>query len=99
MNIPAQHVDIINGQPVVGSQQVKVRMVVNMAVRGGASIADVMEQYQLSAAEVHAALAYYYDNQAEFDTKHREDMLLLEQVGKPADEHLVQIRTRRNDST
>ncbi|MBI5666423.1 MAG: DUF433 domain-containing protein [Chloroflexi bacterium] len=92
MNVPVQHIEIVDNQPVVGAKRVKVKMVVNMVVRGRATLDDVVEQYNLSPAEVHAALAYYYDNQAEFDRQHSEDMALLEQVGKPADEHLAQLR-------
>jgi uncharacterized protein (DUF433 family) len=38
-----------------------------MHVDGDYPIEDVMAHYGLTAAEVHAALAYYYDNRAELD--------------------------------
>jgi hypothetical protein len=56
-----------------------------MYVNGDYSIEAVTEHYQLTAAEVHAAIAYYYDNQKALDiayeqvlTKIRENAMTLE---------------------
>jgi uncharacterized protein (DUF433 family) len=95
MNIPVQHVEIVDGQPVVGTQNVKVKMVVNMYLRGDAGLNAVMEHYNLNAAEIYAALAYYYDNQTEFDRQYHDDVKLLKRVGQAADEHLAHLRTRQ----
>jgi uncharacterized protein (DUF433 family) len=94
MNIPVNHIAVVDGTAMVGDRRVKVKMIVNMHLRGGASFEEVMEQYGLSAAEVHAALAYYFDNQAEFDQRYEEDRALLEKIGKPADEHLTELQSR-----
>lgn len=96
MNTPIQHIVMVQGQPVVGAQRVKVKMIINSVVRGNASIEVISAQYSLSAAEVHAALAYYYDNQAEFDHQFEEDAALLRQIGQPADEHLTELRARKS---
>jgi uncharacterized protein (DUF433 family) len=95
MNIPVNHIEIVNEQAIVGEARVKVKQIVNMHLRGGAPISDVMEQYNLTAAEVHSALAYYYDNQAVFDREYEESQALLQRYGIPADEHLAQLRARR----
>lgn len=94
MNIPIHHVELIDGQALIAGRQVKVKMVVNMHLRGGASLEEVIEQYHLTAAEVHAALTYYYDNQDSFDRQYEEDQELLHNTGTPADKHLEQIRSR-----
>ena len=38
-----------------------------MHIKGCASIDEVMAHYDISRAEVHATLSYYYDNQAEIE--------------------------------
>lgn len=95
LNIPVQHIEVINGQAFVARQRVKVKMIVNMHLRGGAPIEDVMEQYDLTEAEIYAALTYYYDNKAAYDHQYEEDQVLLKQIGIPAKEHIAQIRARQ----
>jgi uncharacterized protein (DUF433 family) len=93
LNAPVNHIEIVGGQARIVGQAVKVKMIVNMHLRGGASIEAVMEQYDLSASEVYAALAYYHDNQAEFDHQYQEDQTLLIQLGIPSDELLARLRS------
>jgi hypothetical protein len=50
----------------------KAEMVARLYVDGDHSIEAVMAQYDLTAGEVHAALAYYYDNQAELDAAYKQ---------------------------
>lgn len=45
----------------------KAELVARMHVNGGRPMADVMEHYGLTRAEVHAALAYYYENREALD--------------------------------
>lgn len=53
---------------IIGSRS-KVRQIV-MDVQNGLSPADIHEQYpHLSMAQIHAALAYYYDHRAEIDAE------------------------------
>jgi hypothetical protein len=47
----------------------KAEMVALMYLGEGYTLADVMEQYNISAADVYAALTYYYDNQTELDER------------------------------
>src|SRR5689334_7178636 len=62
------HIVIKNSEArIAGKEHLKAEMVARMHVDGEASIEDVMAYYGLTAAEVHAALAYYYDNQSELD--------------------------------
>jgi hypothetical protein len=41
----------------------KAHLVAQMHVHGGNSVDTVAEHYQIKLADVHAAIAYYYDNQ------------------------------------
>jgi N-acetyl-gamma-glutamylphosphate reductase len=74
---------------------VKVKSIVNMMVRGLASIETAQAQYDLSSSEIHAALAYYYDNKSAFDLEYHEDEALLENLASPVEAHLQQLRDRK----
>lgn len=66
------HIVIKNGKAyIAGKEYLKAEMVARMYVDGDYSIEQVMEHYGLSAAEVHAALTYYYDNQPALDAAHQ----------------------------
>jgi hypothetical protein len=56
-------------------------------VDGDHSIESVLAHYGLTTAELHAAIAYYYDNQAKLDSAHertlaeiRENAMTLEKI-------------------
>ncbi len=64
------HIVSLNGEArIEGKEHLKAEMIARMYVDGDYSINDVMVQYGLTASEVHSAIAYYYDNQAELDAK------------------------------
>lgn len=80
------HIVIQEGQArIEGKEHLKAEMVARMYVDGDYTIEEVMTHYGLSAAEVHAALAYFYDNQEALDATHetalteiRENAMTLE---------------------
>lgn len=56
------------GSPVIAGTKFPVRSVVNYVLRQGMTPEElVAEFHHLSLAQVHDALSYYYDNQAEID--------------------------------
>ncbi len=52
---------------IVGKEHLRAELFARMHASGNASIEEVMEHYGLSRAQVHAALAYYFENQAMLD--------------------------------
>lgn len=65
---PINHIEIRNGQARITGRNVKVKMVISRLIHGEpTTIEEVMEQYNLSRAEVHAVLAYYFDHQEAID--------------------------------
>jgi uncharacterized protein (DUF433 family) len=96
LNTPISHITIIDGQAYVANRRVKVKMIVNMIARGHATVEMAMEQYNLSASEVYAALSYYYDNQAAFDAQYEQDQNLLNSVATPADVHINRLRNKKS---
>jgi uncharacterized protein (DUF433 family) len=80
------HITLQDGEGrISGKEHLKAEMVARMVVDGDHSIDEVAEHYGLSLGEVHAAVAYYYDNQAELDAAYalalgeiRENAMTLE---------------------
>jgi uncharacterized protein (DUF433 family) len=61
--------DVLNGRPRIDGHRISVSDVVNLHVRLNAPVSEIAEDYGLSLAQVHAALAYYYDHRAEIDAE------------------------------
>ncbi len=57
---------------IANREHLKAETVARMYVGGGASIEDVMQHYDLTRAQVHAVLAYYYENQETLDAAYNE---------------------------
>jgi uncharacterized protein (DUF433 family) len=55
------------GEPHFTDRHLAVEIVVDAIVNHGASVEEMMRSYELTAAQVHAALAYYYDHVGEFE--------------------------------
>lgn len=60
--------DVCGGSPVIAGTRFTVRSVVTYVLRQGISPEELVREFrQLRLAQVHAALAYYYDNRAAID--------------------------------
>jgi len=95
MNEPIEHI-FIDGQGVARTRnkRVKVKMIATKHLRADETVADVAAHYGITLADVHAALAYYYDNKEEFDEMDNEAEELLKKRGINAEEHLARMRAR-----
>lgn len=94
MEIPVNHIEIVNGNAVIQGRNLKVRMVAEMYLKAGATMEAVMEQYSLSRAEFHAALAYYYDNQATFEAEERALQPIIEAGKQESQARLEKMRAK-----
>jgi uncharacterized protein (DUF433 family) len=81
------------GRAWIDDKNVKVIEVVLDKVADGLTPDQIYEEHYryLSLAQIHAAFAYYYDHQAEFDAEierqHREDRAAWEAQGKDTPLH------------
>ncbi|MCI0551434.1 MAG: DUF433 domain-containing protein [Anaerolineae bacterium] len=75
----------------------KAEMVARMYVGTGYTIEDVMEQYNLTAAEVHAAIAYYYDNQEALDAAHEAIINEIHENAMTLEKFKAKIAARQSD--
>lgn len=76
------HIECVPGQPprLERLPRVRVAQVVMDYLAHGWSVDVICRQYpQLQTAEVHAAMAYYFDHQAEIDADIRNEWTAAEQ--------------------
>lgn len=97
MHIISSHIVIREGQArMEGKEHLKAEMVARMVVDGDYTIEQVMTHYELTAAEVHAALTYYYDNQSELDAAHAALLSEIHENAMTLDKLKAKIAARRN---
>ena len=75
----------LGGKPHIAGRRVAVHDVVIAHLQLGAPITEVAANYDLSLAEVYAALAYYYDHKDEIDAAIDELDQAIEQYGPGED--------------
>jgi uncharacterized protein (DUF433 family) len=88
------HIEIVNGEPRIVGTRFGVDHVAAMYILGESSVDWIVENYPLTRAQVHAALAYYYDHQAEIERLWREAEELAHQVAAPSGEVIARMRAR-----
>jgi len=66
-----QHIEITpgisGGEPRIAGHRITVRNIVLWHERLGKSVDEICSEYDLSLADVYAALAYYFDNREAMD--------------------------------
>ena len=65
--------DVEGGKPRIAGHRITVQNVVTWHERIGRSADEIATAYDLTLAEVYAALAYYYDHREEIDAMIRAD--------------------------
>lgn len=63
--------DVLGGEPRIADRRIGVLDVYELVAAGGSPV-DVADQLDVTLAEVHAALAYYYEHPTEMRTLRRE---------------------------
>jgi uncharacterized protein (DUF433 family) len=99
---PAVHIEIDDtGIPRTINRRVKVQMIAQKHVVGGEAVEAIAEHYGITLADVHAALAYYYDNVAYFEQREHNLQPLVENAQRYTDALNARIRQRlqQDDST
>ena len=78
------HIDITpgiaGGKPRIAGHRITVQNVVIWHERLGQSADEIATEYQLSLADVHAALAYYFDHREEIDASIRDGNAFAESL-------------------
>lgn len=96
---PINHIEIRNGQARIAGRNVKVKMIINRIIHGEpTTIEEVMEQYNLSRAEVLACLAYYYDYQDEIEQHFREQDEFAHANATPLSDLIARLHERQKQN-
>jgi uncharacterized protein (DUF433 family) len=88
------HVELVEGSARVVGTPFRVADVAAIYVFGHSPIDWIVENYALTRAQIHAALAYYYDHQAEVEQEWRETEKLAREVALPAEDVLARMKAR-----
>jgi len=72
MNVSREHIEIVEGafgpKPRIRGSRIRVEDIMNWHEKAGMSADEIVKDFpQLTHADVHAALAYYWDNKEEMD--------------------------------
>ena len=65
--------DTMSGAPRVDGRRIRVQDIALWHLKQGRPVEDIVRDYQLTPAEVHSALAYYYDHVDEIEAQLRAD--------------------------
>lgn len=95
-----QHIEltpgICGGKPRIAGRRITVQNVVAWHERMGKSVDEIATDYDLSLADVHAALAFYFDNRATLDAAIDEDRELVETLKRQTPSKLAQKLLRKS---
>lgn len=74
--------DVRGGKPRIAGHRITVSDIAIWHERMGQSADDIANNYNLSLAEVYAALAYYFDHREAIDKSIRESQEFAEELSK-----------------
>ena len=81
-----QHIEITpgvaGGQPRIIGRRIKVQDIAIWHERLGRSADEIASEYDLSLADIHAALTYYFDHREELDRDIAEGEAFVEELSR-----------------
>ncbi len=82
-SIVSEHIavtpDVCGGKPRIAGRRITVQDVVIWHERQGKSPDEIATEYDLTLAEVHAAMTYYFDHREEIDERMRAEQKFAEE--------------------
>ncbi|MEW6379282.1 MAG: DUF433 domain-containing protein [bacterium] len=89
--------DIAGGKPCIFGHRITVQNIVIWHEWMGQSADEIANAYNLSLADVYAALAYYYDHRTEIDEAIKESEAFVEELRQKTPSKVLQkINERKN---
>jgi uncharacterized protein (DUF433 family) len=71
---------VLGGKPRIAGHRISVQDVAIWHERMGLSVDEIATNYDLTLAEVYAALAYYFDHREEIDDRIRQGAKIIEEL-------------------
>lgn len=85
-NVLTQHIEktpgVVGGKARIAGTRITVQNIVIWHDRMGMSADEIASEFDLTLADVYAALAYYFDNRSEIDASIRADEEFAEELKK-----------------
>ena len=81
---------IVGGKPRIVGHRITVQDIVIWHERLGQSVDEIASDYELTLADVYAALAYYFDHRAEIDRSIAEGQAFAETLRRQSPSKLAQ---------
>ena len=72
--------DVLGGRPRIAGHRIAVQHVVVWHERMGMSVDEIANEYSLTPADIHAALAYYHDHQDEINAAIRAEEVFVAEM-------------------
>jgi len=72
--------DVLNGKPKIVGRRVSVQHVVVWHEKMGKSVDEIATEFDLSLAEIHAALSYYFDHREKIDADIKNDQAIIKEL-------------------
>jgi uncharacterized protein (DUF433 family) len=79
INLIVSNPNVRGGRPVIAGTEIRVTDIVTAMFFQKGTVDDIAGWYKLSLAQVHAALAYYYEHKAEIDQDIKQQADLFEE--------------------
>ncbi|MBZ0282294.1 MAG: DUF433 domain-containing protein [Anaerolineae bacterium] len=93
--MPINYIELEDDTPVIAETGITVEDIVAMYVMNRSPLEWIAQEFDLTFAQIHAALSYYYDHQQVIDDSIRETERLMEQTSVSAEDVLARLRTRK----
>lgn len=93
--VPINYIEIVDGRARIAGRRITVQDIVAMHVWNNSPIEWIADEYDLSYAQIYAALAYYYDNKEAIDRAFEDDERLARELATPSEEVLARMRARQ----
>lgn len=84
-------------EPVIAGTRITVHDIANMYVHNQSPLEWIVENFDLSPAQIHAAISYYYDHKEQIDRELEEGDALARELGKPLKEAIAELKARLKD--
>jgi len=81
---------IAGGKPRIAGQRITVQNIVIWHERMGKSVDEIVAEYNLTLADIYAALAYYFDHRSEIDQSIEETKAFVEALRQSTPSRLRQ---------
>jgi uncharacterized protein (DUF433 family) len=81
---------IVGGKPRIDGHRITIQNIVIWHEHMGYSVEEIADLYKLSLSEIYAALAYYFDHQAEIDHSIEESLEFAETMRMKTPSKLAQ---------